>query len=158
MLGHGVESELTEAMASYLPVRRAVDGQRAGTQLPGVRAASSERTTGIVGRGHVDCRDIRLTPKPLLGRIGNRRGSEQRLRVGMIGAFADLGCGTHLHEPTTVKHGHSVGEMPHDGEVVTDEQVAQPKLLLQAAQQVEDLCLDGQVERADRFVAYHQTW
>jgi hypothetical protein len=31
MPGPGVESELTEAMASYLPVRRAVDGQQAGT-------------------------------------------------------------------------------------------------------------------------------
>ena len=42
--------------------------------------------------------------------------------------------------------------MPHDAEVVGDEQVGQAELVLQVVEQVDDLRLDRDVERRDRLV------
>ncbi len=43
--------------------------------------------------------------------------------------------------------------MPHDGQVVRDEDVRQVELALQVFQQVDDLGLDGYVQRRNRLVA-----
>ena len=43
--------------------------------------------------------------------------------------------------------------MLDDGQVVGDEEVGQAELLLEVVEQVEDLALDRDVERADRLVA-----
>ena len=42
--------------------------------------------------------------------------------------------------------------MPHDGEVVRDEEVREVELLLQLLEQVDDLRLDRDVERGHRLV------
>ena len=42
--------------------------------------------------------------------------------------------------------------MTHDTEVMGNEQQAQPHFLLQRGEQVEDLCLDRNVESGDRLV------
>ena len=47
--------------------------------------------------------------------------------------------------------------MPDDGQVVGNEQVGQVERLTQVRQQIEDLCLDGDVERGDGFVADQET-
>ena len=47
-------------------------------------------------------------------------------------------------------------ECADDVEVVRDEDVRQPELRLEVLQQVEDLRLDGDVERGDRLVADDQ--
>ena len=46
--------------------------------------------------------------------------------------------------------------MPHDVQVVRDEDVGQPELVLEVLEQVEDLRLDGHVERGHRLVADDQ--
>ena len=43
--------------------------------------------------------------------------------------------------------------MAHHREVVADEEVGEPELLLQVLEQVDDLRLDRDVERGDRLVA-----
>ncbi|MDW8444301.1 MAG: hypothetical protein RML45_08335 [Acetobacteraceae bacterium] len=43
--------------------------------------------------------------------------------------------------------------MADDGEVMADEDDCQGKLPAQSQEEVHDLCLDGHVERCDRFVA-----
>ena len=48
---------------------------------------------------------------------------------------------------------NGIGEMFDDGEVVRDEEKAHALLGLYAAHQIEDLCLDGNVERARGLVA-----
>ena len=55
--------------------------------------------------------------------------------------------------PPGAHHGDPVGDVVDDGEVVRDEQVGEPDLLLQILQKVEDLRLDRDVERGDRLVA-----
>jgi len=44
----------------------------------------------------------------------------------------------------------------HDGQVVRDEQVREVEPALEVLQQVDDLALDGHVERGDRLVADDQ--
>ncbi len=49
-----------------------------------------------------------------------------------------------------------VGDVPDHGEIVCDEQVGQPEVLLQLDEQVEDLGLDRDVERRHRLVGDDQ--
>ena len=50
-------------------------------------------------------------------------------------------------------HRDAVGDIIDDREVVRDEEIGEPDLLLQVLQEIEDLRLDGDVERRDRLVA-----
>ena len=73
------------------------------------------------------------------------------LRIGEqvvdIGALDDL-AGIH--------HQHLVGDLGDDAEIVGDDQDRHAEPLLQVAQQVEDLGLDGDVERRRRLVGDQQ--
>ena len=55
-----------------------------------------------------------------------------------------------------VEHGDLVGDAPHHAEIVADEQHRQAAPALQLLQQVEDLRLDGDVERRRRLVEDQQ--
>ena len=57
-----------------------------------------------------------------------------------------------LHDVALVDDGDAVGDVPHDREVVGDEEVGDAALFLQVAQQVEHLCADGHIQRRDRLV------
>ena len=59
----------------------------------------------------------------------------------------------HLDDLAQVHDGHAVTDVLHDREVVGDEQVGQPELAPQVKEQVEDLRLDGDVERRDGLIA-----
>ena len=55
---------------------------------------------------------------------------------------------------TQVHHCHAVADMAHDGEVMGDEKVAQfLNAVLELFQKVDNLRLDGNVQRGDRLVA-----
>ena len=57
-----------------------------------------------------------------------------------------LGC-RFLDEAAGVHHSHAVGHFGDDSEVVGDEQKREAEPLLKITQQVENLCLDRDVER-----------
>ncbi|KKN95133.1 hypothetical protein LCGC14_0182020, partial [marine sediment metagenome] len=59
----------------------------------------------------------------------------------------------HFHQPPEIHHGHPVGQVAHHAQVVRDEQVGEAELLAQVLQKVDDLRLDGDVERGNRLVA-----
>jgi hypothetical protein len=63
---------------------------------------------------------------------------------------------SHLDQLAQVHHRNAVAHVPHHREVVGDEDERQPELPLQAAQQVEHLSLDRDVERRDRLVGDQQ--
>ena len=69
-----------------------------------------------------------------------RRRGEQRLGL------------PHLDDPSQIHHRHAAADVPHEPQIVRDEQVGQLQSLLQIHQQVDDLRLDGDVERRDRLV------
>ena len=71
----------------------------------------------------------------------------------MRGRFVDVVGRAGLDDLPAVHDRDAVGEPPHDGQVVGDEDVREAELSLQAVEQVDDLGLDGDVERRDRLVA-----
>src|SRR5271168_3711943 len=76
----------------------------------------------------------------------------------MARAVMDLGREALLDDFPAVEHGRAARDMANDGEIVRDEQQAQPHLALQLIEQVEHLRLHGEIERAHRLVADDETW
>ena len=115
-----------------------------GVHAPWVERAARRRVSGAAARrGHgTPASATGIGPGTAASRAGCRgaRGCEHR-RPGV------------LHDPAEVHHRHPVGDVLHHRQVVRDEQVGQPELLLQVLQQVQDLGLDRHVERRDRLVA-----
>ena len=89
-------------------------------------------------------------------RIGKRRGGQQRPSVRMGWGGEQLGGRGNLDDPPEVHHRHAVGEMLDDRQVVGDEDHGQSVLVAQRGEEVEDLRLDGNVERRDRLVGDEQ--
>ena len=59
---------------------------------------------------------------------------------------------SHLHDLPQVHHRHLVAHELHHPKVVGNEEVGQPELFLEVPEQVHDLRLDRDVERARGFV------
>jgi hypothetical protein len=62
-----------------------------------------------------------------------------------------------LHDLAEVHHGDAVGDVADHREVVRDDHVRQAELVLEVVHQVDDLRLDGHVERGDRLVGDDHT-
>nr|WP_297542037.1 hypothetical protein [Amycolatopsis sp.] len=95
-------------------------------------------------------------PIALLDGIRDRPRGQQPLGVRMLRIVTDLGATAAFHQLSRVENNHSIRDVPDDCHVVRDEQECEFQLLLQGSQQIEDLSLYGQIERADRLVADDQ--
>ena len=73
---------------------------------------------------------------------------------GMPRVRVELLVGGELDDLAEVHHRDPVAHVPHDRQVVRDEDQRQAQVALQLAQQVEDLRLDRDVERRDRLVGH----
>ena len=62
----------------------------------------------------------------------------------------------HLHDLAQVHDRDLMADQLHDPEIVGDEEVGKAEVLLQVAQQVHDLRLDGNIERARRLVGHDE--
>src|SRR5262249_42768364 len=80
------------------------------------------------------------------------RGGEQGPGVRVRRVGEDLGGRAAFHDPSAVHDHDVVGQGPGDGQVVGDEDVADVQLVAQFAEEVDHLCLDGDVQGGDRFV------
>ena len=60
---------------------------------------------------------------------------------------------SHLHDLSEIHDGDLVGKMIDDGQVVGDEDIGQAHLPLQLAQQVQNLRLNGNIQRGNRLIA-----
>ncbi len=58
-----------------------------------------------------------------------------------------------LDDAPEIHHGDAVAEMPHDRQIMRDEQIGQAQAVAQILEQVHDLRLDRHVERGHRLVA-----
>ena len=74
----------------------------------------------------------------------------------MFWAANEVGCRCHFHDFAQIHNHDPTAEVLDDSEVVSDEEVRDSVLLLKIVQQIDDLCLDGYIESADRFVANDQ--
>ena len=130
-----------------------VAAQPAGARL--VRAAGVERAPG---------RDVdQARRRTLHGReavapvaVQARHGAEQAPGVGMLRPTEQVLRAAVLHRAARVHDEDVVGELGDDPQVVGDQDDGGVELLLQTADQVEDLRLDGDVERRGRLVGDEQ--
>ena len=120
--------------------------------LRGIGAAGVELAAGRrVGRG----RDGALQHHALAldSRVRDGNGREQRLGVGVQRMAKNVVGLAVLHQIAQVHNADSVGDMLDDGQIVGDEKIRQVALFLQGFQQVDDLRLNGDVQRGDRLIA-----
>ena len=83
-------------------------------------------------------------------------GREQRACVGVRGLLVDLLAAAQLDDLAEVHDGDPLAEVPDHGEVVGDEDEGEVEVALQVPQQVDDLCLDGDVQGGDGLVGDDQ--
>lgn len=138
---------------SLRPWRR--DGRAAGSASAGV--SSSGSGSPAVGRG---ARRVPAEPDAaatvLFGRVRDRRGRQQRLRVRVLGRREQVG-GRNLFEDAAEMHdGDAVGEVLDGGEVVRDERAAEAAVPLEVREEVEDGCVDRDVQRGGRLIGREQ--
>src|SRR4051794_5750864 len=76
-------------------------------------------------------------------------GCQELPRVRMLRSIENLLRCAALDNLPALHHVHLVGDHPDDGEVMTDEEVAESETLLQFRQQVENLSLHEHIERRD---------
>ena len=124
--------------------RSCTKGQRDAKRHPSGTASGARQVSGQSGGGDgASGWDRGMAEKAR--RIGMRRACEQRVGIG------DLDDASEIH------HGDAVGDVPHDREIVRDEQVGQFQLALQILQEIDDLRLDGDIESRYRLVADDET-
>ena len=93
--------------------------------------------------------------------IGRRRralglGGDEMLGVGVLRRGEDLARRAALDDLAVIHDADPVGHLAHDAEIVGDQQHRHVELVLELEQQVEDLRLDGDVERGGRLVGDQQ--
>ena len=91
----------------------------------------------------------------LLGMRRQRR-REEGLGVGVLRRLGDRRRVARLHDLPEVHDGDRVAHVGDRGQVVRDEEVGEPELGLQVAEQVQDLRADGHVERRHRLVEHDE--
>ena len=107
--------------------------------------------------GGVDAQQVELArQRAALHRAELGHGGEQGAGVGVRRAGEDLGCGAAFDAFAAVHHLHAVGNLGDDAHVVGDEHHAHLHLMLQGADQGQNLRLDGDVERGGRLVGDQQ--
>ena len=103
-------------------------------------------------RGAIERRRIEHDPLSLCAGIRYRDRRQQRACVRVLWRREQPGRLAHLHDPSPIHHRQPVADVLDKPQVVRDEEVRQLQSLLQIHQQVDDLCLDGDVQRRDRLV------
>ena len=125
-----------------------------GTAFAGIGAAGAE---GAAGGGVQRAGDIPVQNDALVGPgdlgIRHRDGREQRLGIGVQRVLIDLRRVGQLHHLAQVHDRDAVADVPDDEKVVGDEEVRQPQALLELLKHIDDLGLDGDVQRGDGLVA-----
>src|SRR5215475_5063291 len=89
-------------------------------------------------------------------RVGYGYGGQERLGIGVERVSIDLVPLRDLDDVAQVHHRHPIADVPYHRQIVGDEQVRQVELLLQLLQQVDDLGLNGHVQRRHRLVTHNK--
>ena len=85
-----------------------------------------------------------------------RHGAEQPHGVGVLWLAKQCRHWRLLHDAPGVHHGHLVGHLGHHAKVVRDQQHRRAAVLLQALHQLQNLGLDGDIQRRGGFVGNQQ--
>ena len=85
--------------------------------------------------------------------IGHGNRFQEASGIGMNGTTQDAVSGSHLNELAQVHHADRVSHVAHHREVVAHQQQGKPTKSLLVLYQVQQLRLDRNVKRRDRFVS-----
>ena len=85
----------------------------------------------------------------LVNRIGKGDGGEKRLGIGMEGILEEFIGICQLYHLAEVHNTDTIGEVLNNRQVMSNEQNRQPQLLTEAIQQVNNLCLNRNVQCGD---------
>src|SRR5215468_4104658 len=85
--------------------------------------------------------------------IGYRDRRQQRFGVGMFRRRIELTRRCRLDDAAEIHDGDAPADMFDDRQIMGDEEISEPQLLLQVFQEIDDLGLDRYIERGDRLVA-----
>ena len=104
------------------------------------------------GAGQVPFQQDAL-PGPVHRGIGNGRGGDERLGIGMQGMLIQLIAAGQLHNLPQIHHSHIVGDVPDHRQIMADEDISQAQLLLNLHHQPHNLGLDGHIQGGHDLVA-----
>ncbi len=80
----------------------------------------------------------RLGSGPIRGvDVGGR--SQQCLRIGMVRPIEECGSFGQLNDPPEIHHGNAVGDVPHQAQIMRDQNNGEMQRSLQLQQEVDDL-------------------
>ena len=128
-----------------------------GAHVAGIGAAGAEGTAGggVQRAGNVAGEHNALVLPGHLG-VGQRYRGHEAPGVGVQGVVVDFPGVRQLHHFTKVHHGDSVGNVPHNQQIVGDEQIGQTHFILQLVKHIDDLGLNGHVQSGHRLIADHE--
>src|SRR5690554_575619 len=86
-------------------------------------------------------------------RIGNWNRRKKGLRIWVEWIQIKLIAIRQFDDLAQIHHGNTIRNMAHHAQVVSNKQISQSKLLLQFFQQVDDLSLDGNIQRRNGLIA-----
>src|SRR5260221_3643495 len=124
----------------------------AGTGGEGVRAAVAEAAAALLADEVRDEAGDRAEMLAAPGLAGHRDAAQQALRVGMQRPAEDLIDAAGLDDLPGIHDGDGGDDAGDDAEIVGDQDDRHVELALQRREQMQDLRLDGDVERRRRFV------
>ena len=84
---------------------------------------------------------------------GCRHSRNQRFRVGVSGSLEEFVRRTLLDDAAEIHNGNFIGELPHDLEIMTDEEISHAETGLQVLQKIDDLSCHGNVESRNGLIA-----
>ena len=77
---------------------------------------------------------------------------QQSLSIRMSGRVEDIGLGAKFDEASGVHDSDAIGYVRNDSQIVRDEEHGESELVAQLVEQIENLLLDGDIERGGRLV------
>ncbi|MNI50408.1 hypothetical protein D3C73_1050680 [compost metagenome] len=83
---------------------------------------------------------------------------QEHFGIGVQGRIEERVGGDPLHQFPAIQHRDLVGQLPHDRQVVGDEQHGDAVLLLERQQQFDDSGLHRYIQRRKNFIADQQLW
>jgi hypothetical protein len=87
-----------------------------------------------------------------------RDGGDEGFCVGMFGGLHDGLDRSGFYYFAQIHHHDAAADVLDNGQIVGHKQIGHGALALEVLQQIDDLGLHGNVQRADRFVANDQLW
>ena len=135
--------------------RPGATSRSAGTSAAHASSAYGQRGAEDAARRRIDgTRDIAFEQAAVAARfrVRPRRRFEERFGIGMLGRPVQILRRRDFHHLAEIEHDDPIAQVFDDVEIVRDEQHGQPEALAQVGEQIDDLRLNGDVERGHRLV------